>query len=106
LHVRALQPRTEAPARVLSTARTDFRVILECPEFPEFEELDTSDILDRAHYLFRGYINEDGVLDYQYECRLPGIAGRTHSDDTYDIAIVARQRGELARNNQFAGPST
>jgi hypothetical protein len=103
LHVRALHRglrRLQSPFR----SKADFRVILKCPEYPEFEELDTSDVLDRAHYEFRGYINERGVLDYKYECRLPGIPARTHSDDANDIATVARERGELARDPPVCGP--
>jgi signal transduction histidine kinase len=68
----------------------DFSITLHCPDFPQYENLDTSDILDRAHYVFRGLVDEKGILDYEYVCRLPGVPSRTEEDDSEDLVPMAR----------------
>lgn len=54
----------------------DFNVTLvfeDCPEsFSLYENLELSDILDRAHYKLYGIVDATGVLEYEYECNLPG----------------------------------
>lgn len=57
----------------------DFRVRLVCPEFPELQDTDPTDILDRAHYEFRAVIEPNGECDYEYICRHPAVAPRKRS---------------------------
>jgi hypothetical protein len=57
----------------------DFRVRLVCPEFPELQDTDPTDILARAHYEFRAVIEPNGECDYEYICRHPAVAPRTRS---------------------------
>ena len=57
----------------------DFGVRLVCPEFPELQDTDPTDILARAHYEFRAVIEPDGECDYEYVCRHPAVAPRTRS---------------------------
>lgn len=105
LHVRALQRglrRLQSPL----TQWPDFTVSLLCPEHPQYEGLDNSDILKRFHYSLRGHIDAAGVFDFRYECRLPELARvpeRVHSDDAYDLAARARQRGELGADPPACG---
>src|SRR6266478_3221189 len=48
----------------------DFEVRLHCPDFPEFENLDSSDILDRAHFSLVGLIDANGIIEFDYTSRL------------------------------------
>lgn len=57
----------------------DFRVRLVCPEFPELQDTDPTDILPRAHYEFRAVIEPNGECDYEYICRHPAVVPRTRS---------------------------
>jgi C4-dicarboxylate-specific signal transduction histidine kinase len=57
----------------------DFRVRLVCPEFPELQDTDPTDILARAHYEFRAVIDPNGECDYEYICQHPAVAPRTRS---------------------------
>jgi C4-dicarboxylate-specific signal transduction histidine kinase len=67
--------RLQSPLR----ENADFRVRLVCPEFPELQDTDPTDILARAHYEFRAVIEPNGECDYEYICRHPGVAPRTRS---------------------------
>lgn len=79
----------------------DFSITLHCPDFPQYENLDTSDILERAHYVFRGLVDETGILDYEYDCRLPGVPPRTVTKD--DCNLVPMARTELAGETPQCG---
>lgn len=57
----------------------DFGVRLVCPEFPELQDTDPTDILARAHYEFRAVIEPDGECDYEYICRHPAVVPRARS---------------------------
>lgn len=48
----------------------DFEVQLCCPDFPEFENLDSSDILGRAHFSLIGLVDADGVIEFDYTSSL------------------------------------
>lgn len=54
----------------------DFNVILKFvdspDEFYKYEDLEISDIIDKAHYKLIGLIDTDGVLEYDYEFNVPG----------------------------------
>jgi signal transduction histidine kinase len=68
----------------------DFSITLRCPDFLQYENLDTGDILERAHYVFRGLVDQEGILDYEYICRLPGVPARTVTQDKYNLVPMAR----------------
>lgn len=55
----------------------DFNVILRfqnCPEiFEKYANLETSDILEKAHYTFYAIVNDDGDVDYEYQFKMPGF---------------------------------
>src|ERR1700675_4725037 len=48
----------------------DFEVKLYCPDFPEFENLDSSDILNQAHFSLVGLIDANGIIEFDYTSRL------------------------------------
>jgi len=54
----------------------DFQVSLnfyDCPsEFSAYENLELSDILNKAHYKLYGIVDKTGQLDFEYESNLPG----------------------------------
>ncbi len=63
----------------------DFHITLSCPDYPDYENMSISDILERAHYIFRGYITEDGLLDYEYRCCHPGLSTRQKNGDGHNL---------------------
>lgn len=90
--------------RLQSPLREDdarFRLVLRCPEHPEYEHIDPTDILERAHYEFRALIDRDGSCDFEYACRHPGVAARQRSgsDD-----LVQKARDELRGQTPTCGP--
>jgi len=54
-----------------------FKVQLKCPEFPEYENIDVTDVLDRAHYEFKVLVSESGTCDFEYDCKHPGLRRRS-----------------------------
>jgi hypothetical protein len=50
----------------------DFDVTLHCPEYPQYENLDTVDLLDKAHFSLAGILDEDGVIEFDYEANFGG----------------------------------
>lgn len=63
----------------LQEDRSSFRVGFVCPEAPELENIDSTDILERAHYEFRAVVQPDGECDFEYICRHPAVPGRSRS---------------------------
>jgi hypothetical protein len=53
--------------------RSTFKISLRCPEHPEYENIDATDVLERAHYEFRALVSADGSCDFEYECRHPAV---------------------------------
>ena len=55
----------------------DFDVKLKfvnCPEeFEKYANLETTDILDKAHYTFFAIVNDAGEVDYDYQFKMPGF---------------------------------
>lgn len=51
-----------------------------CPEsFEKFADLETTDILDKAHYTFYAIVNDKGEVDYDYNFKMPGFKSIKHS---------------------------
>lgn len=79
----------------------DFRVGLVCPDYPELQDIDPTDILDRAHYEFRVLVDADGGCDYEYTCRHPAVASRSRSGTE---SLLALSGDELAGRIPDCGP--
>jgi len=46
--------------------RSKFGLLVACPEYPEFENLDSTDILERSHYEFRALVDAEGRCDFGF----------------------------------------
>jgi signal transduction histidine kinase len=79
----------------------DFQVRLVCPDYPELQDIDPSDILDNAHYEFRAVIQPDGECDYEYVCRHPAVAPRSRSGTE---TLIGFGGDELAARAPECGP--
>jgi hypothetical protein len=66
-----------------------FAIRLRCPEFPEIESIDPTDILGKAHYEFRALVQEDGKCDLEYVCKHPAVARREESGEAVGLAPLA-----------------
>lgn len=66
----------------------DFDITLRfenCPEeFKEYENIEITDILDKAHYRLFGIIDENGILDFEYDLFIPGHK-KIHKVDKFDL---------------------
>lgn len=69
----------------------DFKVSLSCPDYPSYEQISSSDILERAHYVFRGQITREGWLDYEYRCLHPALSQRIHTEDSHNLIPAANK---------------
>jgi len=58
--------------RLMSPFKTpeSFTVILECPEYPQYQDLDPSELLNTAHAQMRILVDENSVAEYQYDFTL------------------------------------
>ncbi len=63
---------------------SDFNVTLRfenCPEeFKKYENLDTTDILEKAPYYFYAIVGDDGEVEYDYKFKMTGFKGRKSSE--------------------------
>lgn len=78
--------------RLQSPLREDdsrFKLTLRCPSHPQYENIDPSDILERAHYEFRALVDSDGGCDFEYLCKHPALERRPRSG-TEDLVQKAR----------------
>lgn len=84
--------------RLMSPFNTprDFKVTLDVPDFPKYEELDPGDLLTRAHADFYAAVDSDGSADYEYKFRVPGYKARSSSEHL-DLRTVALDWGDPAR---------
>jgi hypothetical protein len=85
----------------LKDKETHFRVSLHCPEFPEYENIDPTDILDRAHYEFQALVETDGQCDYEYHCRHPALPKRSKSGSENLVPLAGK---ELQAKDPRCGP--
>lgn len=70
---------------------TRFRVVLKCPDYPEYENVDPTDILEKAHYEFQALVDADGQCDYEYRCKHPALPPRTRSGSQNLAALASRE---------------
>lgn len=63
---------------------TDFDVSLKfenCPEeFYQYENIEITDILDKAHHKLTGIVSIDGIIDFDYEINIPGKNKQKYKD--------------------------
>lgn len=71
------------------STKIDFTIAFVCPDFPAYQDIQNSDILDRAHYFFAGAVTSDGVLDYEYRCRHPALSRRSIDKRDYNLLVPA-----------------
>jgi signal transduction histidine kinase len=95
---RALR-RLQSPLQDEDTFR--FAVRLKCLEYPEYENIDVTDVLERAHYEFRTLVSADGSCDFEYECKHPALSRRSKSGTT-DLTQYAEE--ELQGTEPQSGP--
>ena len=82
--------RLQSPLR--QDEHANFKIILTCPDYPEFENLDSTDVRDqRAHYQFLSPIHDMGRCDFEYKCNHPGVDSPTKSDTTDLLPLAARK---------------
>ena len=80
----------------------DFNISLNCPERPEYEDINPSNILDRAHYVFKGEVDNRGELTWTYECELPGNNPRHTQGNDRLVDLVAKEMGrKIPRTGAF-----
>lgn len=48
-------------------------------EFQKYANLETTDILEKAHYTFFAIVNDNGDVDYDYQFKMPGFKSVKHS---------------------------
>lgn len=67
---------------------TDFDISLKfenCPdEFSKYENIEITDILDKAHYKLFGIIDKDGFFEFEYDMNLPG-QDKIHREGKIDL---------------------
>jgi C4-dicarboxylate-specific signal transduction histidine kinase len=85
----------------LKDAEVRFRIVLQCPSFPEFENVDPTDILERAHYEFQGLIDKDGQCDFEYHCKHPALSRRSKSGTENLVPLASK---EVQGNPPRCGP--
>lgn len=82
--------------------KPDFSITFVCPDFPAYQNIASTDILDRAHYFFEGVITEEGILDYEYHCRHPAVP--RHDDGKQDYSLVPAALPEMHAPIPSCGP--
>jgi C4-dicarboxylate-specific signal transduction histidine kinase len=85
--------------RLQSPLRQDdsrFKLSFRCPSHPQYENIDPSDILERAHYEFRALVDADGGCDFEYVGKHPALEERSRSG-TEDLIPKARDELQAAK---------
>lgn len=103
----ALVAKTQRALRRLQSphsgnTNTDFHIIFVCPDFPAYQDIQSSDILDRAHYFFDGIVTSEGILDYEYRCRHPALDRRSFDERSYNLGPAAAR--EMGTSVPSCGP--
>lgn len=65
--------------RLMSPFKTpeSFSVALKCPDFPQYENLDATELLNTAHARMSFLVDEYGIAQYEYSFHLPPYPSRT-----------------------------
>jgi signal transduction histidine kinase len=71
-----------------------------CPEeFEIYADLETSDILEKAHYTFFAIVNDKGDVEYDYQFKMPGFKTLKHSGS----ANIQKETKEVVRQDVEIG---
>lgn len=81
---------------------TDFDVSLKfencSDEFSKYEDLDWTDILERAHYKFFGIVDREGILDFEYDFNMPGFE---HNHKEGKVSLL--ESGDVEKSDMGCG---
>jgi C4-dicarboxylate-specific signal transduction histidine kinase len=83
--------------------KVDFQITFRCPDFPAYQDISNSDILDRAHYIFEGLVTEEGLLDYEYSCHHPAVQERSAAVENYNLFPAAKHE-MFSPDSNSSGP--
>lgn len=104
--VRDLQKLQRNLRRLVSPSkfgRNEFSVKLSCPEYPDIELLDPVDWLeDHYHYRFKGTATESGMIEYQYDFKLPPDHSRSKTGT--NPAWTKISEGSINHSMPLCGP--
>lgn len=78
----------------------DFEVKLHCPEFPQYANLDAVDLLDTAHFSLAAIIDEEGMVEFDYECNFGG----SHSSSKRQQRNLWHEMNPKLRRKPACGP--
>ncbi|MEW6277560.1 MAG: ATP-binding protein [Candidatus Eremiobacterota bacterium] len=76
--------------------KVDFHVEFECPDFPELQNISSSDILSNSHYVFRAvYEAASDELEYEFECQHPALSreGKGGREERFSKRIQSELSG-------------
>ncbi len=72
----------------------DFEVTLqffECPpEFEKYADLELTDILDKAHYKLFGLVDNNGVMQFEYDSNVPDIEN-SHREGEINLTLFGKK---------------
>lgn len=73
--------------RLMSPFRTpeSFGVTLECPDYPQYENLDAGELLNTAHAELIVVVDESGYAEYEYYFQLPPYPNRSEKSDSINL---------------------
>lgn len=73
--------------RLMSPFKTPefFTVTLECPDFPQYENLDAGELLKTAHAQLIVVVDESGLAEYEYRFQMPPYPTRSENSGPIDL---------------------
>jgi len=94
-----------AMRRMMSPFRTpaSFKINLFCPDYPKYENLDPSELLDSAHANISAIVDENGVATYEYSFKLKPYKARKKSPTEVDLRKNNEHWGQVERKPTCGG---
>lgn len=87
----------------ISEGKQGFMTSLICPDYPQFETLNPSDIRNNYHYRFMALVDENGKLTYEYSAQHPALPEREVVPET-EVDLAVDVQGELDGMVPSCGP--
>ncbi|WP_423224862.1 ATP-binding protein [Candidatus Amarolinea aalborgensis] len=80
---------SRALRRLMSPFRPpgSFSVTLHCPEYPQYENLDASELLKTAHAQMLVLVDQHGIAQYEYQFNLPPYPSRIVEPQEKDLRL-------------------
>jgi len=96
---------SEALRRMMSPFRTpkSFKIILVCPDYPEYEDLEQTELLDSAHANISAIVDENGVATYEYSFDLKPYEPRKTAPIEKDLRKDNESWGSVERKPTCGG---